>query len=229
MVRHLACIMDGNRRWAKQHNRHPEYGHTEGVEAVKRVIDFCLMRSIAYLSLYTFSLENEARASSEKEYLFRLLVDKLHEGAAELIARGIRVRFVGQWSSFPESIVATCKETERQTAGGTKLQLSFLVCYGAQQEITAAAVALARDACAGTVNLERVTRAEFQKYLSTDDIPFPEIIIRTSGHRRLSNFLLYQAAYSELYFLDCLWPDISVSDLESVVEHFIKTQRNFGA
>lgn len=227
-MRHLACIMDGNRRWAKEHNRQPEYGHIEGVQAVKRVIEFCLQENIKYLSLYTFSLENLKRSESEKLYLFELLAHRLQEGAHEFIERGIRVRFIGNWNFFPPSIVPLCTQIEAQTAACNRLHVSFLICYGGQQEIVAAIQKIAAAVSAQTLEIQTLTPELVSTYLWSKELPAPDLIIRTSGNKRLSNFLLFQAAYSELYFLDCLWPDITTDDLQKAVSSFNHAQRNFG-
>jgi undecaprenyl diphosphate synthase len=228
MIKHLACIMDGNRRWARLHNKVPWYGHKEGVEAVKRVMNFCLDKKVPYLSLYTFSLENFKRSFYEKKFLFQLLVIQAEQSIDELIARGIRVRFVGDRTLFPQSTQLVCDKVEKATAHLTTLQLNFLFCYGAQQEIIGGIKNIVQQVQAGQLTIENINESMFKEYLWIGNIPEPDLILRTGGIKRLSNFLLYQAAYSELYFLDCLWPELTVAHLTTMLDEFMGRQRNFG-
>ncbi len=228
MIRHLACIMDGNRRWAQQKSRVPWYGHKEGVEAVKRVVRFCLDQKISYLSLYTFSLENFKRSTIEKKFLFTLLVQEAERGIDEFVTNEIRIQFIGDRSLFPKEVIPACDMIEARTAHLTKLHLNFLFCYGARQEIVSSIKTVISDVQAGKLRTEEITADLFQHYLWTGNCPDPDLIIRTGGFKRLSNFLLYQAAYSEFYFLDCLWPELTTQHLQTAVAEFIECRRNFG-
>ncbi|HZW61388.1 MAG TPA: polyprenyl diphosphate synthase [Candidatus Babeliales bacterium] len=229
MMKHLACIMDGNRRWAKQKGWRSYQGHREGVEAVKRVAQFCLDRNIPYLSLYTFSIENFNRSEQEKEFLFNLIIDGAQQSLEEFLKQGIRIRFIGDRSLFPASVLSTCQLLEQQTAHLTKLNLNFLFCYGARQEIVGGIKTLVRKVMEGIISEDEISPELFRECLWTKDIPEPDLIIRTGNVKRLSNFLLYQAAYSEFYFLDCLWPELTTEHLEAALTSYNNCQRNFGS
>ncbi len=228
MIQHIAFIMDGNRRWAKKQGLQLFLGHKKGAEALKNVIDFCLKSKILYVSLYTFSLENFNRSTEEVNYLFNLLLNEAQNKLALFLEHGVRVRFVGDRDLFPASIVSTVSMLEQATSSCVNLNLNFLFCYGARQEIIGGIKKLYEQIKVGAVLLEDLNDEFFKQYLWTGDIPEPELIIRTSGVKRLSNFLLYQAAYSEFYFLDCLWPDITQEHMHTAVQSYIATQRNFG-
>lgn len=228
-MRHLACIMDGNRRWAKRNGLKPWYGHREGVEAVRKVIQFCLEKKIRYLSLYTFSLENFKRSAEENKYLFGLMVQEAQKGVAEFRKYGVRLRFRGDRSLFPQDLSPLLDRVERDTADMDVLHVTFLFCYGGRQEIANAAKHVAVDLKAGKISEEAITPELLSSYLWTYDLPDPDLVIRTGGYSRLSNFLLYQAAYSEIYVLDCLWPDITTEHLEEAYTAFVQSTRNFGA
>lgn len=228
MITHLACIMDGNRRWARQRGWLPWYGHKEGAESIKTVIEFCIEKQIQYVSLYTFSAENLQRPADEKKYLFDFLVMQIKNNVTELIAKGVQVRFIGDRSLFPETVLPTCELIEEQTKELTTLQLNFLFCYGSQQELLHGIKAITQQVAQGDLSPDAITHQTIKQSLWLGDIPEPEVIIRTGGFKRLSNFLLYQAAYSELYFLDCLWPELRKQDLQNVFDNFVDCRRNFG-
>ena len=228
LIKHLACIMDGNRRWAKKQGLVPWYGHKEGVESVRRVMEFCLEYQIPHLSLYTFSLENFQRSPQETKYLFELMVNQAQESIDQALKNNMRLRFVGDRSKFPDNLIHVLDSVEQQTKAGTALTVNFLFCYGGQQEIVQAAQQLALQAKKGLIEPAAITVADIKKHLWLNDVPDPEIVIRTGGVARLSNFLLFQAAYSELYFLSCLWPELTKADLEKVLMDFEAIKRNFG-
>lgn len=228
MIKHLACIMDGNRRWARKMGWEILQGHQQGAQTVKKVTEFCLEKGISYLSLYTFSIENFQRSETEKRYLFELVAKNAQEGLEEFIKKGVRVRFIGDRTLFPEQLVSVCQEIEEKTKHLTSLQLNFLFCYGARQEIIGGIKQLVRRILDGRLSEADITDEVFQDYLWTSGIPEPDLIIRTGNVRRLSNFLLYQAAYSEFYFLDCLWPELTIQHLEAALASFDTCQRNYG-
>ncbi len=227
-IKHLACIMDGNRRWAKKKGWQIFKGHREGVETVKRTAEFCLKKGIPVLSLYTFSLENFSRPEQERSYLFNLIIDQAASGFDELIKKGVRVRFIGDRTKFPHRVALACDELEKRTKNENKLLLNVLFCYGGQQEIVAAVQKIARTVKAGGITEKEITPEFIKACLWLGDVPDPDLIIRTGGVQRLSNFLTFQSAYSEMYFLDCLWPELTEKDLERSVEFFENTKRNFG-
>lgn len=220
--------MDGNRRWAKKQGLAAAYGHRQGVEAVKCAVDFCLKKHIPHLSLYTFSIENNQRSMDEKNYLFELMISEATKGIEEFIANHIKVRFVGDRTLFPAHLIPLCEDIERQTAAGTALQFNILFYYGGRQEIVESIKDIVRQVRAGQLTEDDITEQLVAHHLWMGDVPEPDLIIRTGGFKRLSNFLLYQAAYSELYFLDCLWPEITTDHLEEAFSYFTAGKRNFG-
>lgn len=227
-MQHLAMVMDGNRRWAKRYGFQPWQGHKEGTKAVETVIKFCLEKKIPYLSLYAFSLENFNRAPEELKYLFGLIVDQAREQLQTCLKEGIRMRFIGDRSRFPASTVAPIEQLETQTAHLNNLVVNFLFCYGGRQEIVSAVKTVVEKIKAGFLREADINEQTFADYLWMHGIPDPDLIVRTGGAHRLSNFLLYQAAYSELYFIDCLWPEVGNTELEAAVAYFEKCTRNFG-
>ncbi len=227
-LNHLALVMDGNRRWAKKQGLRAFYGHGQGVETVHRVIEFCIRKGIGYLSLYTFSIENFRRAPDEIQYLFDLLVRETEKGMKDFMEKGIRIRFVGDRSLFPESVRPAIERVEQTTAANKTLQVSLLFCYGGRQEIVAGVKSLIAAVKNGEISEHDLNEELFNAHLWTAGIPEPDLIIRTGGARRLSNFLLFQAAYAELCFVDCLWPELQFTDLEKAVEQYEACQRNFG-
>jgi len=229
MIKHLACVMDGNRRWATQQGLAAVLGHKKGTDSVKQATEFCIKNNISYLTLYTFSIENFKRSEEEKNYLFDLIIKEAQEGLAEFLSHKIRVRFVGDRSLFPAHVLALCQEIEEKTAHLTTLTLNFLFCYGGQQEIVSAVQKIAQQVLDNTLKIQDITKDIVTNNLWLGDIPEPELIIRTGGVKRLSNFLLYQAAYSELYFVDTYWPDMTYAHFEKALEDFMLRKRNFGA
>lgn len=227
-MQHLAIIMDGNRRWALAQGFKPWIGHEHGAQAVKKVIEFCLEKKISVLSLYAFSTENLKRSASEQEFLFSLLVREAKKNLNDFIARGIKIRFVGDESLYPPSILDTITTIHEKTKQLNVLTINILFCYGGQQEIINAVKQVVHAVQNNQLSLEQLTPATFQNFLWTQNSPEPDLIIRTGGRQRLSNFLLYQAAYSEFYFLDCLWPDLTTQNLEDALDYYMKVTRNYG-
>ncbi|MFH1831215.1 MAG: polyprenyl diphosphate synthase [bacterium] len=228
-MQHLAIIPDGNRRWALKNKLQTFLGHKAGLEAIRASIKFSIKNNIKHLSFYIFSLENFTREEQEKRYLFEELFSKqLTKELPSLIKENIRVRFIGDRSIFPEVVNITVKNAEEATKDCTQLNLNLLFCYGGQQEIVHATKKLAQQVKDGTLNISEITTDLFAKSLWTADIPAPDLIIRTSGLTRISNFLLYQAAYSEFLFLEELWPDVTEDILKKCLEKFTTIQRNFG-
>lgn len=224
MIRHLACVMDGNRRWAKQRGKLPWFGHKAGIKTVEMVIEFCLKHKISYLSLYTFSLENFKRSEQEQSFLFDILVQQAEHYVSHFIEKSVAVKFVGDVSLFPRNVQDVCYNVQKQTALGSVLQVNFLFGYGARQELFNAATVFAQKLMSG--NLQ--TQENFESCLWTFGIPDPDLIIRTGGVQRLSNFLLYQSAYTEIRFLDTLWPDLTQLEVFNTVMSAIQAQKNLG-
>ena len=227
-MQHLAIIPDGNRRWAKKNRLKSILGHKKGLDAVRTTIEFCLKNGIKYLSIYTFSLENFNRPKEEKRYLFDLLIKRSDAQIPEFIEHGIRVRFIGDKNYFPPNIHSSILKVEEQTKDLDKLNLNLLFCYGAKTELVHAAKSLAKKVKAGVLAVDDIDEEKISGSLWTAGMPDPDLIIRTSGVARLSNFLLYQAAYSEFMFLDCYWPEITEQHLQRCFDDFKEIQRNFG-
>lgn len=221
MISHLALIMDGNRRWAKQQGLFSWQGHRQGAKTVEMAIEYCLNKGISYLSLYAFSLENLQREEIEKSYLFNLIIES-NTRSSEFIKNGVKVRFVGDLSLLPEDVQRSCHRLMQETAEGQKLVCNFLVCYGGQQEIIHATQKIIDS------GLGKIDKDIFKSHLWLGSIPDPEIIIRTGGVKRLSNFLLFQAAYSEIRFLDCFWPALTLDMLDTTVQDCLASKKNFG-
>ena len=228
MVQHIALIMDGNRRWARKRLLQPWLGHKEGIDSVKRSIEFCLENKIRFLSLYLFSLENFNRTQRERGLLFNLLISTIKENTLDLKNKGVKIKFVGDRNFFPADVISHCDFMEEETKNCNDLHLNLLFCYGGRQEIVSGVREVIDQILSGKIKKDDITVDNFQDFLWLNNTPCPDIVIRTGGHFRLSNFLLYQTAYSELFFLDKLWPDINKDDLSNIYIDFKKRKRNFG-
>lgn len=229
-MQHLAIIPDGNRRWAKANKLESFFGHRRGLDVVKTAMRSCIKNGIKHLSFYTFSLENFRRSEVEKDYLFSMLASEFRGAIPELVRERIRVRFVGDNSYYPDAIKQTIEEVEKATASGDRLNLNLLFCYGARQELMFAAKVIAQKVKDGVLDIAAVTEETMNSVLWTAGTPDPDLIIRTGSGQspRMSNFLLYQAAYSEWMFLDQYWPEVTEELLQSCIEKFQNIKRNFG-
>ncbi|MGH7119395.1 MAG: polyprenyl diphosphate synthase [Acetobacteraceae bacterium] len=221
--------MDGNGRWAKARGLPRLAGHRAGGEAVRRSIKAAINHGVRWLTLYAFSAENWARPAREVLDLTGLLRFYLKSEIADLAKEGVRLSVIGEPNRFPSDIQGALTAAEQLTAGNERLYLTVALSYGARSEIVAAARAAAAAIIAGKLSPEELDEQGFASYLSTAGTPDPDLIIRTSGERRLSNFLLWQAAYAELVFLDVLWPDFGESDFAAAVAEFTQRERRFGA
>lgn len=228
MIKHLACIMDGNRRWAKQRGLPPWEGHRQGSKTIEQVVDFCLEKNIAYLSLYAFSLENLNRAPLELNFLFSLVAQETDTVLDWALKKDVRITFVGDRDKFPASVIPHFALLEKKTAAGSRLHVQILFCYGGRQEICQSVKEIARKVKSGELDAEVISDATVAEHLWTCAVPAPDLVIRTGGAQRLSNFLLYQAAYAELYFSEQFWPAITHEDLNKAVNYFDECKRNFG-
>ncbi len=227
--RHVAIIMDGNGRWAASRHLPRVAGHREGARAVKRTVGAAIRLGVQWLTIYAFSSENWRRPAGEVLDLTGLLRQYLRTEIAELAANGVRIRFIGARDRFDAGIQQDLAQAERATAGNTKLNLTVALSYGARAEILAASRAMGEAIREGMLDPDTLTEEGFARFLSTDGIPDPDLIIRTSGEQRLSNFLLWQAAYAELVFLDVLWPDFSDEHFAAAMADFSRRERRFGA
>jgi undecaprenyl diphosphate synthase len=229
MPRHVAIIMDGNGRWARARGMPRTLGHRQGAEAVRRTVEAAAELGIPYLTLFGFSSENWRRPADEVRDLMGLLRRYLQSEMAELHRNGTKLRFVGDLERLPEDIVNQIREAEKLTEGGNRLNLTIALSYGGRQEIVLAARRLAESVAAGRIRPADIDEACFEKELLTLGLPDPDVVIRTSGEMRISNFLLWQSAYSELVFVDKNWPDFSKADLEAAVLEFLGRDRRYGA
>ena len=226
---HVAIIMDGNGRWAASRHLPRLAGHREGARAVRRTIEAAIDQGIGWLTLYAFSSENWRRPQAEVTGLTGLLRQYIRSELAELAEAGVRLRIIGETARFPADIRADLRAAEARTAGNTRLNLTIALSYGARAELAAAARALARDVRAGTRDPETIDEAALARQLFTAGMPDPDLLIRTSGERRLSNFLLWQCAYAEFVFQDVLWPDYDAARLAEALAEFAGRERRFGA
>ncbi len=226
--RHIAIIMDGNGRWAKQRNQPRFFGHKAGVEAVRNVVKACAQRGIEVLTLFAFSSENWRRPQKEVSLLMELLYTALTREVSKLNNNNVRLRIIGDRSVFSEKLQKRLRESERLTEQNTGLILVVAVNYGGRWDITQAARQVMDKALAGEVQTSDVTAELIGQHLSLSDLPEPDLFIRTGGEQRVSNFLLWQLAYTELFFTEILWPDFSDVSLDEAINSFSKRQRRFG-
>ncbi len=225
---HVAVIMDGNGRWAEARQMNRAVGHRQGAEAAMEAVRSAVELGVSYLTLYGFSSENWNRPAHEIDELMELLRRYLREKVEELDRQGVRILFIGDRARLAGDIVALAETAERRTRGNTRLTLVLAVSYSGRQEIARAARSLARKAAAGDMDPETIDEATLAGELFTANIPDPDLVIRTSGEQRISNFLLWQSAYAELVFVDTLWPDFSREDFISAVREFQRRERRFG-
>ena len=223
--RHVALILDGNGRWAKKRGLPRTMGHKEGCVTVEKTVEIAARMGIEYLTVYGFSTENWKRSSDEVGALFRFYMVRLLKIAS---ANNVRVKMIGDRTRFDQDIIDGINRLERETKDNTGLTFVIAVNYGGRDELTRAVRKLAADCCAGKLEPSAVTEQVLNSYLDTADIPDPDLLIRTSGELRLSNYLLWQLAYTELYVTDCLWPDFNQDELEKAIIAYNRRDRRFG-
>ena len=226
---HVAIIMDGNGRWAKQRSLPRIAGHRRGAEAVRRAVTAAGEFGIAYLTLFGFSSENWKRPAGEVDDLMGLLRHYIRAEIAELHTKGVRLRVIGDRARLPGDIITLIDNAEALTAANTGLRLTIALSYGGRAEIARAARDIAAAVKSGEIAPEQVDETLFERHLLTADIPDPDLVIRTSGEQRISNFLLWQTAYSELVFIDTLWPDFGKADFEKALRDYHGRERRYGA
>lgn len=225
---HVAIIMDGNGRWARQRNLDRIFGHQQGVNAVRNVIEAASELQIKFLTLYAFSTENWGRPNEEVTALMGIMIDSLNKETDTLIKNNIRLRTIGDVARLAEDVRERLFETIKLTSGSTGLNLIVALSYSSRWEITEAARRISAEVINGTLDPVSFNESDFEKHLTTYGIPDPELMIRTSGELRISNFLLWQIAYTELYFTKKLWPDFGKEDLYNAIIDFQKRERRFG-
>ena len=225
---HVAVIMDGNGRWAEQRGLVRHAGHRHGIEPVRMVVERCAERGIAYLTLFAFSSENWSRPRDEIHGLMSLFLEALDDEVAELDQQNVRLCFIGESHRLGSDLRRCMRAAEIRTSDNTGLQLSVAVAYGGRGDLVNAARRLARQAAAGMLDPEEIDVERFAAELEMARVPDVDLLIRTGSDRRISNFLLWSLAYSELYFTDVLWPDFTTMELDRAIEFYASRQRRFG-
>jgi undecaprenyl diphosphate synthase len=225
---HVAIIMDGNGRWAQQRGLDRVFGHQQGVVALREVIETAAELGIRYLTLYAFSTENWGRPDEEINALMGIMVKSLNNETETLLKNNIRLRAIGDVDRLANDVRERLSETLKITSGCTGLTLLVALSYSSRWEITEAARKISEEIVSGKLNPSRLTEENFGQYLTTCGVPDPELMIRTSGELRISNFLLWQLAYTELYFTDILWPDFGKDDFYRAIIDFQRRERRFG-
>ncbi|HKM38901.1 MAG TPA: isoprenyl transferase [bacterium] len=226
---HVAIIMDGNGRWAQERGWPRLYGHRAGLEAVRRLVKCAVKYKLKYLTLFAFSTENWRRPRLEVEGLFALLQEYVEKETVELMEQGVRVRFLGERGKLPSHAKKVVSYCENQTEAGSRLNLNVALNYGSRGEILQAVRKVAANVELGKLKAANVCVADFESQLFTYGLPDPDLLIRTGGENRLSNFLLWQSAYTELYFTTVFWPDFSEEHLAAALSEYRRRERRFGA
>lgn len=225
---HIAIIMDGNGRWAQLKRRPRSFGHIKGTRVAKKIITACSRKNIKHLTLYAFSTENWLRPEAEVGLLMLILRRYLKKETDNLVKENIKFSVIGDLQKIPSDVASAIEKSMAATTHCTGLNLVFALSYGSRQEITKTVQEIAKQVAAGQLNPTDITEELITKNLSTYPTPDPDLVIRTSGEQRLSNFLLWQAAYTEFYFTDILWPNFSEADLDLAISDYSKRQRRFG-
>ena len=220
-LNHVAFIMDGNGRWGKKRNKGRNFGHLNGVKTVKKIVQSSIKLKIPVLTFYVFSTENWKRPQSEINFLFKLIINYFKKELKNVISNGIKINILGKINTLPPKIKFVLKDVIQLTKRNKKITVNLAINYGSKNEIISAAKQLKKKKI---INENLIKKNLYTKYM-----PDPDLLIRTGGHKRLSNFMLWQLAYSELYFLDKLWPDFNSSDLRKIINNFKQIKRNFGS
>ena len=220
--KHVAIIMDGNGRWARKQSKSRDFGHKEGIKAIERILESSIENKIDYLTLYTFSTENWKRPKSEINFLFKLLENFLVNKIDDLNKNGIKLKVIGDKNIFSKKLKKILRNSEKITNKNNKLQINLALNYGSKKELVSAFNIIKK-------NKQKITEKSISNNLFTNNIPDPEILIRTGNTHRLSNFLLWQIAYSEIFFVKKLWPDFNTDDFKQIINKFKNIKRNFGS
>ncbi len=219
---HVAIIMDGNGRWGLKKKKSRNLGHKEGVKVVQKILEVSIQKKIKYLTLYTFSTENWKRPLVEIKYLFTLLENYIDQELENLIKKGIKLKVLGNIKKFPSSLIKKLNKAEKLSKDNNVIQLNIALNYGSKDELIKAIQELQKKGL-------KINKKNIEQNLYTKNIPDPDILIRTGDTKRLSNFLLWQISYSEIYFIKKLWPDFNKNDFLKIIQMYLKTKRNFGA
>ncbi|HTC53437.1 MAG TPA: polyprenyl diphosphate synthase [Steroidobacteraceae bacterium] len=228
LPRHVAIIMDGNGRWAAARKLPRHAGHKAGISALRACVQACTSRGIGALTVFAFSSENWARPAEEVSLLMGLFVDALDQELSELHAKGVRLRFIGDRQRLSVRLQSYLAEAEAHTGANERLSLTIAMSYGGRWDLTAAVRALAAKCAAGALRAADITEEQVAGSLALSGLPDPDLFIRTGGEHRISNFLLWNLAYTELYFTDCLWPDFDAREMDAALAFFAARERRFG-
>ena len=220
-VNHVAIIMDGNGRWAIKKGRSRNYGHQQGLKSIEKIVNYSIKKKITYLTLFTFSSENWQRPKNEIKFLFKLLENYFKKNLDKVVSNGIKVKIIGDKSKLAKNLKKIIKLAESKTKKNNRIFVQLALNYGSKDEIINSIKIINKKK-------QRITKKNFEKNLYTAGFPNPDILIRTGGQKRLSNFLLWQLAYAEIFFIDKMWPDFNKSDLNKIIHKFEKIKRNFG-
>jgi|TARA_B100000902_G_scaffold28974_1_gene34835 undecaprenyl diphosphate synthase len=227
-LEHVAIIMDGNGRWAQNKGRPRLFGHQAGARRVREIVESCPDLGIKYLTIFAFSTENWKRTQIEVSGLMKLFKRYIYKETKPLIDAGVRVRFIGDRVRLEASLVKLMDQLENLTKENTEVNLTIAINYGGRDEVARAAKRMARDVQSGNLSAENINEETLPRYLDTHVLPDPGLVIRTSGEARISNFLLWQSAYSEYEFIDTLWPDFTAEIFSSIISEFENRERRFG-
>ncbi|MFN4224180.1 MAG: isoprenyl transferase [Fervidobacterium nodosum] len=225
---HIAFIMDGNGRWAKKQGKPRTYGHYVGAYKIEDVVKWCANRGVKYTTFYAFSTENWKRPMEEVNFIFGLLENKIHEFYERMDKEGVRLRFIGRIDKLPSSLKEKCLEYEEKTKNNSRIQVIMAFNYGGRNEIIDGIKRLMEDTKKGNITPDKLDENSFRNYLYAPDVPDPDLVIRTSGEMRISNFLIWQIAYSELYFSKLLWPEFTEEELQKAIDEYSNRDRRFG-
>lgn len=228
MPQHIAIIMDGNGRWAKKRGNQRIFGHKQGVKAVREVTEACIEVGVECLTLYTFSIENWNRPQREVDQLMSLIISTLTSNLNDLLENDVKLETIGDLKSLPEKVQRKINEVKVSSAKNSKLKLILALSYSSRWELVDTVKRIVADVSNETISASSISEDLVKKYLATADFPDPELVIRTSGEYRISNFLLWQIAYSEFYFTDTLWPDFTKADLYKAILDYQSRERRFG-
>tara|TARA_B110000438_G_scaffold302643_1_gene360988 strand:+ start:2120 stop:2800 length:681 start_codon:yes stop_codon:yes gene_type:complete len=222
VLNHVAIIMDGNGRWGLKEGKTRNYGHSKGLQSIESIIKFSIAKKIPFLTLYTFSTENWRRPKNEINFLFNLIRKSLKKNLNKITKQGIKINIIGNKKGLPQDITKTINLIEKKTYQNSRIVLNLALNYGSKEEIINAVKKLTKG------KKTHINKKKFEEHLYTKNLPDPDILIRTGGTRRLSNFLLWQLAYSEIFFVDKLWPDFNNNDFNKILINYRKIKRNFG-
>tara|TARA_X000001036_G_scaffold108985_1_gene102119 strand:+ start:464 stop:1138 length:675 start_codon:yes stop_codon:yes gene_type:complete len=220
-LNHVAFIMDGNGRWGEKRNKTRNFGHINGVKTVKKIVESSIKFKIPIVTFYVFSTENWKRPRTEINFLFNLIINYFQKELNNVISNGIKINIIGKISNLPQKIRTALKKTSNSTKRNKKITVNLAINYGSKDEIINAFKKMKKN--------ENISTKSLEKNLYTTNLADPDILIRTGGHKRLSNFMLWQLAYAEIYFLNKLWPDFNSKDFKKIINDFKKIKRNFGS